>query len=74
MMDKGIKPGRYRHYKGQDYIVYGTAQHSETDEVMVVYKTDYGPYKHWVRPLKMFTETVTVNGQLKPRFEWIAKD
>ena len=27
-----MKKGRYRHYKGRDYIVIGVARHSETDE------------------------------------------
>ena len=37
-----IKPGRYRHYKGQDYEVVGTAKHSETEEEFVVYRQLYG--------------------------------
>ena len=73
-MDKGIKPGRYRHYKGPEYIVFGTARHSETEEEMVVYRTDYGARDYWIRPLPMFTETVTVNGETKPRFEFIAEE
>jgi len=77
-MDKEIKPGRYRHYKGKDYIVYGTAKHSETEEVMVVYRTDYpdksGNNSHWVRPIRMFNETVRVENHSKLRFEWIAEN
>lgn len=68
-----IKPGRYRHYKGKDYIVFGTATHSETEEVMVVYRTDYGDQSCWVRPLKMFTETVEVQGKVVPRFEFVSE-
>lgn len=33
-----IEPGRYRHYKGNEYEVIGTARHSETLEPMVVYR------------------------------------
>ena len=36
-MDK-IRPGRWRHFKGGEYRVLGTARHSETREPMVVYQ------------------------------------
>ena len=31
-MTTPIQPGRYRHYKGKDYLVLGVARHSETEE------------------------------------------
>ena len=65
------QPGRYRHYKGKDYEVIGIATHSETLEQLVVYRTRYGNYDLWVRPLAMFTENITVNGQQVPRFRFI---
>jgi hypothetical protein len=65
-----IKPGRYRHYKGKDYEVIAVARHSETEEEMVVYRTLYGDFSLWVRPLKMFIETVSVEGQELPRFRF----
>jgi len=65
-----LQPGRYRHYKGNDYEVIDTARHSETDEVMVVYRTLYGNYDLWVRPLQMFTEEVNVDGKVVPRFSY----
>jgi hypothetical protein len=49
-----LKEGIYRHYKGCDYHVIGTAQHSESGEVLVVYRALYGEYGLWVRPLDMF--------------------
>ncbi|MFI0474438.1 DUF1653 domain-containing protein [Halomonas sp. HMF6819] len=61
-------PGIYRHYKGALYEVLGTAQHSETEEPLVVYRALYGEYGLWVRPLAMFMETVEVQGQQQPRF------
>lgn len=64
-----VAPGRYRHYKGNDYIVLGVARHSETDEEFVVYRQDYGDRSLWVRPKTMFVETVSVSGQTVPRFE-----
>jgi hypothetical protein len=63
-----LPPGRYRHYKGRDYIVLGVAKHSETEELLVVYRTDYGDHSLWVRPLQMFTEQVFAEGRWQPRF------
>ena len=37
-----LQPGRYRHYKGQEYEVLGVARHSETEEEYVVYRAGYG--------------------------------
>ena len=66
-----MKEGRYRHYKGNEYIVLGIARHSETEEELVVYRQDYGERGLWVRPLKMFMDTVEAGGQWVPRFEYI---
>ena len=66
-----VPQGIYRHYKGSLYQVMHTAQHSETEESLVVYRCLYGEYGVWVRPLAMFTETVSVEGQDIPRFELI---
>jgi hypothetical protein len=66
-----ITPGRYRHYKGNDYIVIGVARHSETQEELVVYRQDYGDHALWVRPLTMFTETINVADQPMPRFQYV---
>ena len=68
-----VKPGRYRHYKGNEYIVIGIAQHSETEEELVVYRPDYGDRSLWVRPLEMFAETVEVNSKRVPRFEFVGE-
>ncbi len=61
-------PGLYRHYKGGQYEVIGTARHSETLEPMTVYRALYGQHGLWVRPAAMFTETVTIDGVAQPRF------
>ena len=66
-----ISQGIYRHYKGSLYQVLHTAQHSETEEAMVVYRCLYGEYGVWVRPIAMFAETVTVDGKQIARFELI---
>jgi hypothetical protein len=63
-----VIPGRYRHYKGQEYEVLGVARHSETEEEFVVYRALYGEFNLWVRPLGMFEELVDIDGRLIPRF------
>ncbi len=63
-----IKPGRYRHYKGKDYEVLGVARHSETEEAYVVYRQLYGEGGLWIRPMTMFSESVSVGNELVPRF------
>jgi hypothetical protein len=63
-----MKPGTYRHYKGNLYEVLGIARHSETDDQLVVYRALYGDAGLWVRPLAMFQETVIVDGRDVPRF------
>jgi hypothetical protein len=64
-------PGRYRHYKGKDYVVLGVARHSETDEPLVVYRPDYGDRRLWVRPLAMFCEVVEADGKRVERFRYV---
>ena len=64
-----ITPGRYRHYKGKDYLVLGVARHSETEEELVVYQQEYGDRGLWVRPLSMFRDIVTIDGVPRPRFD-----
>lgn len=73
-MPTTIPPGRYRHYKGQDYEVLGSARHSETEEEFVVYRALYGERGLWVRPKAMFIEEVVVNGLRVPRFRFIESD
>ena len=63
-----IAPGKYRHYKGNDYEVVGVAKHTETEETLVVYRALYGEFGLWVRPLVMFQESVNIEGQNVPRF------
>lgn len=66
-----IKKGRYRHFKGNEYEVIGTARHSETLEEYVVYKALYGDGGLWIRPKEMWNETVERDGKTFKRFEFI---
>ena len=66
-----LRLGKYRHYKGRDYQVLGVATHTETGELLVVYRYLYGDFGLSVRPFAMFVENVDVDGQIQPRFKWI---
>ncbi len=69
-----MQSGRYRHYKGSEYIVIGVARHSETEEELVVYRPDYGDRDLWVRPKTMFLESVEIQGELVPRFQYLGPE
>ena len=56
-MEYNIKPGIWRHFKGNEYRVLCTAAHSETLEPMVVYQALYGERGIWVRPARMWSIT-----------------
>lgn len=63
-----VQPGRYRHFKGNEYEVLYVARHSETLEEMVVYRALYGEHGVWVRPAAMWNETVQRDGKAFRRF------
>ena len=68
-----IRPGRYRHFKGNEYEVLCLARHSETQEPMVVYRALYGERGVWVRPASMWAETVERDGKTHRRFTYIGE-
>ena len=72
-MENSVKPGLYRHFKGNEYRVLYIASHSETLEPMVVYQALYGEGGIWVRPLSMWNETVERDGKTFKRFEYIGE-
>ena len=72
-MTTPLRPGRYRHYKGNDYQVLGVARHSESEEELVVYRCLYGEHSLWVRPLALFVDSVVVEGRQIARFEWVGE-
>lgn len=69
-----IKPGVYRHFKGNLYRLLFTAKHSETLEEMVVYQALYGEKGIWVRPMFMWDEKVNHNGETVSRFTYIGEN
>lgn len=70
---ESIKPGRYRHFKGKEYEVLDVARHSETEEELVVYRALYGDFGLWVRPARMWNETVERDGKTFRRFTYIGE-
>lgn len=66
-----LQQGKYRHFKGKEYQVLCVATHSETLEKYVVYRALYGECGVWIRPLSMFTESVTRDGKTQPRFAYL---
>ena len=70
-MESKLKPGIYKHYKGQYYRVIDVGTHTETREKLVVYWALYGDYGLYIRPLDMFLEKVKVNGKKVARFKYI---
>lgn len=68
---QAIPLGKYRHYKNKEYELIGIATHSETEEKLAVYRPLYGDRDLWVRPLSMFLESVEIDGESIPRFQYI---
>lgn len=68
---ENIKLGKYKHYKGNMYEVICFAKHSETLEDLVIYKALYGEGQVWARPIYMWNEIVTHDGNKVKRFEFI---
>lgn len=70
-MSAELKPGRYRHFKGNEYQLLYVARHSETMEEMVVYQALYGERGIWVRPASMWNEVIERDGKKVQRFTYI---
>lgn len=66
-----IQTGYYKHYKGGLYIVVGTAEHTETTELLVLYSPIENRKKVWARPAGMFLQNVEYLGMIVPRFEFL---
>ena len=66
-----IEKGKYLHTKsGHFYEVLGVSLHTETNEVLVVYRPLWSAkYELFTRPYDMFIGMVEINGENKPRFQ-----
>ena len=74
-----VQPGaQYQHYRnGKKYTILDVAYEAQSNDQLVVYRAEYtdekfGTHALWVRPLAMFTETVTENGNSVARFKKIS--
>jgi hypothetical protein len=65
--------GKYRHFKGGLYKVIGIAQHTETNEELVIYQALSGDRKLWASSEKMFLQKIKIGGKKILRFKYIGK-
>lgn len=74
---KAIIGKRYRHYKGNEYIVLALARdESDPTRELVIYRAlyespDFGRDCVWAREQSCFEEDIEVSGVLMPRFTMI---
>ena len=64
IIKREITPGKYRHFKGQDYEVIGIAKNATNNENlndMVVYRALYGDYQLYYRDIVEFSSRVNKN-------------
>lgn len=76
-----IMAGIYRHYKGGHYQVLGVAQHTENNDLLVIYISLEGIYmagpRMRARPLTGtdgFTTLAMDDGHLVPRFSYVGNE
>jgi hypothetical protein len=72
--EKKLIGKKFRHFKGNCYRLEGFAKDSETTEEMVIYRQLYGEGSLWVRPAKMFFETIERDGKTFKRFELLEEE
>jgi hypothetical protein len=75
---KLVENGIYQHFRNKKlYLYIGVARHSETAELMILYKPLYDTYNNpnfWVRPKSMFQGHAKLpDGTLVNRFDLIGK-
>ena len=68
-----VPAGLYRHYKGNTYTLIDVVRHSETLELLALYRpvtpANASSGALWVRPWAMFFDNVLVDGVPQPRFQ-----
>ena len=66
-MFKQLEGVKFKHFKGNEYIIICIAKHTEIDDYMVIYQ-DVSSAKIWARPFKMFFDVVDKPEYKGPRF------
>ena len=66
-----LKPGIYKHFKGNLYQVMHTAKDCETEKEVVVYQALYGERGMWIRALDNFDEWIVRDGVKFKRFRFL---
>jgi hypothetical protein len=61
----------WRHYKGTFYEIVDLAEHTESNDMLVLYREMRGSKKIWARPLSMWHDDM---GDGKPRFKFAEED
>ncbi|MFB6225986.1 MAG: DUF1653 domain-containing protein [Candidatus Paceibacteria bacterium] len=74
-----VKPGKYKHYKGDYYEVLYEGYYEPTEEEVVIYKAlydsqEFGDEAIWVRPKDEFLADVEWEGEIVPRFEFVGEN
>lgn len=68
-----VQLGIYKHYKGGLYEVIGVGHHTETEEELVFYRSLYGRFGFWARPVSMFCSEIENKGEKVLRFSYLGK-
>ncbi|MBU6389127.1 DUF1653 domain-containing protein [Patescibacteria group bacterium] len=76
---KDPRPGKYQHYKGEYYQVFGVAHDSDTGEEYVMYQglydsPEFGPRPLWVRKKDSFLKLATVDGKTVERYRYVGDE
>ncbi len=69
--DKGVN-GKYKHFKGNEYLVYGTC-FVESEGIEYILYERLVNNSFWIRAFDMFFETVEREGKTFKRFEFVER-